>query len=79
MALDPARRDGRILETVHAVGQAGETEPLPSGLDPVLEGALRHRGLGSLYSHQAEAFRAAKAGDPDSAGVVITTSTASGK
>ena len=79
VALDPARRDGRILQTVNEPGRAAESAPLPDGLEPALEKALRDRGFDSLYSHQAEAFRAAKPGDQATAGVVITTSTASGK
>ena len=82
MAIDPARRDGRILETVNEAGREAETEPLPSGLEPALKKALEIRGFTSLYSHQAEAFRLAtldRSEAESEAGAVITTSTASGK
>jgi DEAD/DEAH box helicase domain-containing protein len=79
VALDPARRDGRILETVNEAGRPGRREPLPEDLDPALAKALEDRGFSSLYSHQAEAFRAAKEATEANAGVVITTATASGK
>lgn len=78
VAIDPARRDGRILETLRQPGRAAEVESLPHGLDPDLEKALRARGFSSLYSHQAETLRKAT-GVPENDGVVITTSTASGK
>jgi DEAD/DEAH box helicase domain-containing protein len=82
VAIDPARRDGRILETVNEAGREAETEPLPSGLEPALKKALEIRGFTSLYSHQAEAFRLAtldRSEAESEAGAVITTSTASGK
>jgi DEAD/DEAH box helicase domain-containing protein len=82
VAIDPARRDGRILETVNEAGREAETEPLPSGLEPALKKALEIRGFTSLYSHQAEAFRLATLDRSEAgseAGAVITTSTASGK
>ncbi len=82
MAIDPARRDGRILETVNEAGREAESEPLPSGLEPALKKALEIRGFTSLYSHQAEAFRLATLDRSEAgseAGAVITTSTASGK
>jgi DEAD/DEAH box helicase domain-containing protein len=67
-------------------GQVGTTVPLPAGLDPELKATLESRGLASLYRHQAEAFRAATAdcpgpgsGSSEDAGVLITTSTSSGK
>ena len=74
IAIDPARRDGRILESVVEPGRPAETVPLPEDLDPGLAAALGRSGIESLYSHQAEAFEAARSGS-----VVITTATASGK
>ncbi|MBZ0232235.1 MAG: DEAD/DEAH box helicase, partial [Deltaproteobacteria bacterium] len=47
----------------------------PPGLHPALRAALAQRGIEQLYSHQAEAFAAAQAGE----NVVVTTGTASGK
>ncbi len=74
IAVDPARRDGRILESVIEPGRQAETTELPLDLDPSLKAALSATGITSLYSHQAEAFEAAQDGS-----VVITTATASGK
>ena len=74
VALDPARRDGRILQTVNETGRAGESVQLPEQIEPALAKALKTAGIESLYSHQAEAFAAARDG-----GVVVTTATASGK
>ena len=74
VALDPARRDGRILESVTEPGRAGTPAQLPRELDPALAGALRSAGVESLYSHQAEVFGASQHGS-----VVVTTATASGK
>ena len=47
----------------------------PASLRPELVAALRSRGVERLYSHQAEMFERAAAGE----NVVITTGTASGK
>jgi DEAD/DEAH box helicase domain-containing protein len=74
VAIDPARRDGRI------VAESGEGErrarpvPLPEALDPGLVEALRRAGIESLYTHQQEAFEAAA-----SSNLAITSGTASGK
>jgi DEAD/DEAH box helicase domain-containing protein len=54
---------------------AGETAPIPAGLDARLLRGLQHRGIAQLYSHQAQAIEAALAGKH----VVIATPTASGK
>jgi DEAD/DEAH box helicase domain-containing protein len=53
----------------------GRTSPFPQGLDSRLAEGLRRRGVTELYSHQAQAFEAARAGRP----VLIATPTASGK
>ena len=53
----------------------GRVEPLPPGLDPRLEAALRSAGIEGLYSHQAAAWEAAGRGE----NVLVTTGTASGK
>ena len=50
-------------------------EPFPEALDPRLQQALRARGIGQLYRHQAEAIDHALAGR----NAVIVTPTASGK
>ena len=49
--------------------------PFPDGLDPRLAAVLRERGIGQLYSHQAEAFEAVAAGKD----TVLVSRTASGK
>ena len=56
-------------------GQAADLRPLPRDLPPALEAALQVRGIRSLYSHQAQAWEAARAGRH----VVVATPTASGK
>lgn len=56
-------------------GSEGRYAPLPPELPPALSAALRARGIERLYSHQAEAFAAVRAGRH----VVIVTPTASGK
>jgi DEAD/DEAH box helicase domain-containing protein len=53
----------------------GRFEKLPPGLNPLISDGLRSRGIGRLYSHQAQAFERSLAGDD----LVIVTPTASGK
>jgi DEAD/DEAH box helicase domain-containing protein len=62
--------DWRILPA-----QPARLEPLPGDLDARLGERLRARGVGELYSHQAEAYNLARAGHH----VVSLTPTASGK
>ncbi len=54
---------------------AARHAPLPEGLSASIRGALGRRGIGSLYTHQAEAIDAARGGRS----VVVATPTASGK
>ncbi|MDR7532679.1 MAG: DEAD/DEAH box helicase [Armatimonadota bacterium] len=49
--------------------------PIPRALDARLAAALRRNGIEALYSHQAEAWEAARSGRH----VVVVTPTASGK
>ncbi len=49
--------------------------PWPEGIDPRLVEAMRRGGIEAPYTHQAAAFRAARAGR----NVVVVTPTASGK
>lgn len=51
------------------------TAPLPEGLHHAWKEALNSRGVSELYTHQAEAYRAVRAGNH----VVAVTPTASGK
>ena len=74
IAIDPARRDGRILRTETEPSRPPEFSPVPPGLDPGLKEALAATGIERLYRHQAEVFDAARTGN-----VIITTGTASGK
>jgi DEAD/DEAH box helicase domain-containing protein len=71
---DPSLADG---VTHHAVIPAREPDwrPFPDWLDPRIRGGLQARGIDQLYSHQAEAIEAARAGRD----VVVVTPTASGK
>jgi len=52
-----------------------QTRPFPDDLPDALREALSHRGIDSLYSHQLEAWTAARAGK----NIVLATGTASGK
>jgi DEAD/DEAH box helicase domain-containing protein len=49
--------------------------PFPDDLHPALADALRVRGIGALYTHQATAWQRAQAGPH----LVVVTGTASGK
>jgi DEAD/DEAH box helicase domain-containing protein len=49
--------------------------PIPEDVAPAVRQALQKRGIDQLFSHQAEAFRLARAGQS----LVIATPTASGK
>ena len=55
--------------------QAARTLPLPASLDARLAAVLHGRGIDALYTHQAQAFSAALAGDH----LAVVTPTASGK
>jgi DEAD/DEAH box helicase domain-containing protein len=53
----------------------GAYEAIPESVTTAIAEGLKRRGIGRLYSHQAEAFRRSLAGDD----IVIVTPTASGK
>jgi len=81
---DPAERlaarlraeyGARITGELVMPARAGEYRPLPDDLDPRLAQALRGRGVGRLYTHQAAAWRSVRAGRH----TVVVTPTASGK
>jgi DEAD/DEAH box helicase domain-containing protein len=74
IAIDPARRDGRIVAESADDERRARPVSLPDSLDPGFAGALRRAGIESLYTHQLEAFEAAADSD-----LVITSGTASGK
>ena len=70
-----ARYRDRITGHYVLPASAGRYAPLPEDLPPALATALRARGIGQLYSHQADAWEAARSGEH----LVVVTPTASGK
>jgi DEAD/DEAH box helicase domain-containing protein len=74
IAIDPARRDGRIVAESSEEERRSRPAPLPGELDPGLTEALGRVGIDSLYTHQLRAFEAAA-----DSNLVITSGTASGK
>jgi DEAD/DEAH box helicase domain-containing protein len=69
------RYHDRITGSFTIPGREGRYAPLPHDLPPALAAALRSRGIEQLYSHQAEAWEATRAGEH----VAVVTPTASGK
>src|SRR5260370_9591180 len=67
-------RGGITLDPVIR-GAAAEFAPLPPEMRPELAAALSARGIVSLYTHQADAYRAVRNGRH----LVVVTPTASGK
>ena len=64
------------IAAVHTIApRAADLRPLPDWLDGRIARALVARGIAGLYSHQAEAVEALRAGDD----IVVVTPTASGK
>jgi DEAD/DEAH box helicase domain-containing protein len=74
VALDPARRDGRIVAESSEEERGAKRVALPRSLDPGFADSLRAAGVERLYSHQRQALEAAA-----SSHLVITSGTASGK
>jgi DEAD/DEAH box helicase domain-containing protein len=78
-ALDHLLADPDVRASVAArhvlPAQPAVHAPIPGWLDERLVAALERRGIGALYSHQAEALEALRAGQD----VAIVTPTASGK
>jgi DEAD/DEAH box helicase domain-containing protein len=74
VAIDPARRDGRIVAEAADEERGPKPVALPKALAPALVEALERAGIESLYSHQLAAYEAAADSD-----LVITSGTASGK
>ncbi|GAB2517998.1 DEAD/DEAH box helicase [Lysobacter humi (ex Lee et al. 2017)] len=71
-----ARRYGdRITGHFSIPGRDGRYAELPADVPAALAGALKSRGIERLYSHQAEAWAAARRGEH----LVVVTPTASGK
>lgn len=67
--------ENRIVGEINIDKREGSYVPFPEELNPEITAFLRSEAIDELYSHQAEMFRKAKAGE----NVIITTSTASGK
>jgi len=74
IAIDPARRDGRIVAEAAEEERRSRPAPLPAELHPGLRDALGRVGIDSLYTHQLRAFELA-----EDSNLVITSGTASGK
>jgi DEAD/DEAH box helicase domain-containing protein len=74
VAIDPARRDERIVAESFEEEQRARPVPLPGSLDPDFAAALRRSGIESLYTHQLQAYEAAAHSN-----LAITSGTASGK
>jgi DEAD/DEAH box helicase domain-containing protein len=74
IALDPGRRDGRLVAESAEAEHPPRLVKLPRSLDPGLSEALRRAGIERLYSHQRDALEAAA-----DSNLVITSGTASGK
>jgi DEAD/DEAH box helicase domain-containing protein len=74
IAIDPARRDGRIVAESGEPERPAKPVAMPRSLDPGLVEALARVGIERLYSHQREALKAAAASN-----LAITSGTASGK
>ncbi|HEY1853209.1 MAG TPA: DEAD/DEAH box helicase [Solirubrobacterales bacterium] len=74
IAIEPARRDGRIVAEAAEPDRSARPVALPEALDPALAEALKRLGIESLYTHQLRAFEAAAHSN-----LVITSGTASGK
>jgi DEAD/DEAH box helicase domain-containing protein len=72
--LDAAREDGRLVREAHEGPGRAQLVALPRELHPDVLEALARMGIERLYSHQAQALRAASAGP-----TIVTTGTASGK
>jgi len=74
IAIDPARRDGRIVAESGEPERKSKPVAMPRSLEPGLVEALGRAGIERLYSHQREALKAAA-----DSNLVITSGTASGK
>ena len=67
-------RDDQLVREARYGARPPEEERLPDDLHPELTESLLRTGVDRLYSHQAEALRAAREGH-----TIVTTGTASGK
>jgi DEAD/DEAH box helicase domain-containing protein len=74
IALDPARRDGRIVAEASEEERESKLVALPASLDSNLVERLRAVGVKRLYSHQRAALETA-----ETSNLIVTSGTASGK
>ncbi|HWA52714.1 MAG TPA: DEAD/DEAH box helicase, partial [Solirubrobacterales bacterium] len=74
IALDPARRDGRIVAESSEEERESKLVAMPGSLDSNLVERLRSVGVKRLYSHQRAALETAAASN-----LIVTSGTASGK
>ncbi|HET8638915.1 MAG TPA: DEAD/DEAH box helicase [Solirubrobacterales bacterium] len=74
IAIDQARRDGRVVAESVEEDRSAHRVAMPNGLEPSLVKALRENGIDRLYSHQREALKVAA-----SSNLIVTSGTASGK
>ncbi len=74
IAIDPARRDGRIVAESSEQERRAKPVAMPGSLDSGLVEALRAAGIERLYSHQRQALETAAHSN-----LVLTSGTASGK
>ena len=74
-AFQPTDFPGEVTLDHTIPERAAETTPLPDDVAPALRAALSARGIDRLYTHQAAAWRAVRAGRH----LVVVTPTASGK
>jgi DEAD/DEAH box helicase domain-containing protein len=68
-------RSGGVTAVKRIPAEEPRLAPLPEDLSPRLAEILEARGIGQLYTHQAEAFHLARQGK----NLVVVTPTASGK
>lgn len=71
---EPSLSSG-VVHHAYVPERPADFVPMPEWLDPGLRSGLESRGITSLYSHQAAAIEAVRAGED----VVVVTPTASGK
>src|SRR3954453_23870968 len=72
--LDAGRADARLVREAFEGAREPQIAPLPEAVHPALLAAVRGAGVPALWSHQAQALRAAWEGP-----TIVTTGTASGK
>ncbi len=72
--VEAGETDERLVATADEPARSAAMVETPAGLAPELVSALLRAGITGLYSHQVEAYEAARESD-----VIVTSGTASGK